>query len=62
MPAKLDRCVKKLMADPKFKPRKEGQTKRSAAFAVCNAQLKNSSAVEMLAHLELVEVLKKANE
>lgn len=35
MPEKLERCVKQLMADPKFKPKKKGQSKRSAAYAVC---------------------------
>jgi hypothetical protein len=35
MPAEFDRCVKSLMHDPKFKPRKKGQTKESAAYAVC---------------------------
>ena len=44
MPKRLDRCVKKLMADPKFKPRKAGQSKKSAAFAVCTASLKGTSA------------------
>jgi len=32
------------MADPKFKPRKAGQSKKSAAFAVCTASLKGTSA------------------
>ncbi len=42
-PAKLDRCVADLMADPDFKP-KEGKTKKESAFAVCNAQIKSASA------------------
>ena len=33
MPKKLLRCVKKVSKT--IKPRKEGQTKKSAAFAVC---------------------------
>lgn len=33
--AKVDQCVKELLADPNFKPQTKGQTKESAAFAVC---------------------------
>lgn len=38
MPAKLDRCVRKVQRT--IKPRKKGQSKRSAAFAVCNKAMK----------------------
>lgn len=37
--AAVERCVAKLLADPKFKPRK-GRTKKSAAIAVCVASIK----------------------
>lgn len=40
MPAVFDRCVKHLMANPNFKPKKKGQSKRDAAYAVCTAQFK----------------------
>jgi len=40
MPPKLERCVDKLVADPNFKPKKKGQSKRSAAYAVCTESLK----------------------
>lgn len=40
MPAEFDRCVRGLMADPKFTPRDPKQTKKDAAFAVCTAQFK----------------------
>lgn len=40
MPPKLERCVKQLLADPDFKPRKKGQSKRDAAYAVCTESLK----------------------
>ena len=39
--AKVESCVSDLMADPKFKPRKKGQTKKSAAVAVCVSSIKN---------------------
>ena len=39
MPKVLEDCVKHLMTDPNFKPRKKGQSKKSAAFAVCTASL-----------------------
>lgn len=37
--AVVDRCVKKLLADPKFKPR-AGRTKKQSAVAVCVASIK----------------------
>lgn len=42
MPEKLERCVQDLINDPDFKP-KGGQDRKSAAFAVCTAALKESS-------------------
>ena len=41
MPKKLEDCVAKLLADPKFKPMK-GKTKKESAYAVCNASIKES--------------------
>ena len=38
MPPKLERCVKKVSKT--IKPRKKGQSKRSAAYAVCTAKRK----------------------
>ncbi len=38
-PAKLDRCVAHLLADPNFKPKVKGQTKEQAAWAVCQSSL-----------------------
>lgn len=38
-PAKLDRCVEDLIADPDFKPHDSNQTKEQAAFAVCTAAI-----------------------
>jgi len=38
MPKKLERCVRKVSKT--IKPRKKGQTKRSAAFAVCTKAVK----------------------
>lgn len=40
MPAVFDRCVKGLMADPKFKPKTKGQSKKDAAYAVCTSKFK----------------------
>ena len=45
MPAEVERCVKKLMADPKFKP-KDGKTKKESAFAVCQSAQKKQKAKE----------------
>ncbi len=38
--AKLDSCVKQLMADPKFKP-KGGKSKEESAYAVCQESIKS---------------------
>jgi predicted RNA-binding Zn-ribbon protein involved in translation (DUF1610 family) len=35
MPPKVERCVRSLMKDPNFKPKKKGQKKRDAAYALC---------------------------
>lgn len=43
MPERLDRCVRQLVADPDFKPREKGQSKRSAAYAVCTSALKKAA-------------------
>jgi len=40
---KIERCVNSLMANPKFKPRKKGQTKKEAAIAVCKESILNSN-------------------
>lgn len=40
MPAKLERCVRKV--SKKIKPRKKGQSKKSAAYAVCTSAMKNT--------------------
>ena len=41
MPEKLEQCVLRLMDDPDFKP-KDGEDRKSAAYAVCTAQIKKS--------------------
>lgn len=40
--AKVERCVKRLLADPNFKPKK-GRTKKQSAIAVCIASIKGSN-------------------
>ena len=53
MPQSVEDCVKALMRDPKFKPKNPKQTKREAAWAVCQAQHEEQQA--QLTHLlELV--------
>jgi hypothetical protein len=42
MPAIFDKCVRDLMADPKFTPKDPNQTKKDAAYAVCTAQYKKN--------------------
>jgi len=36
---KIERCVERLLKNPKFKPREEGQTKKQAAIAICKTQI-----------------------
>ncbi len=57
MPKVLEDCVNALMADPKFKPR-EGEDKRSAAYAVCTAQLQKEGKLQ---DKELIVTFAKAN-
>lgn len=57
MPASLDRCVRHLLADPNFKPKTKGQTKESAAWAVCQSTLNKAiedihEAMVILKHFE----------
>ena len=57
MPASLDRCVRHLLADPNFKPKTKGQTKESAAWAVCQSTLNKAiddiqEAIVILKHFE----------
>lgn len=40
MPKKLDRCVRKVSKT--VKPRKKGQTKKNAAYAICVAAQKKT--------------------
>ena len=52
MPARVDRCVRSLMKDPNFKPKKRGQKKKDAAWALCQwlnqqGHLKDSNADEI---------------
>ena len=74
MPAKFDRCVKHLIADPKFKPKKKGQSKKDAAYAVCTARFKKKHGMTpqkakkkgmakvILDHLRLTQIVRKAYE
>lgn len=48
MPARLEKCVRHLVADPDFKPRVKGQSKRSAAYAVCTATMKKATKRRMV--------------
>ena len=45
MPEKLEQCVIRLMDDPDFKP-KDGEDRKSAAYAVCTAQIEKSNDVQ----------------
>ena len=45
MPKELEQCVQKLIDDPDFKP-KDGEDKKSAAYAVCTAQMKENLNVQ----------------
>lgn len=63
MPKEFDACVRGLMKDPEFKPRKENETKKDAAYAVCVAAYKKRhggkspfSEAENLSFQELLKV------
>lgn len=74
MPAAFERCVKHLINDPKFKPRKKGQSKKDAAYAVCTARFKKKHgttpqkaekkgmAKVALEHLRFNRIVRKAYE
>ena len=47
----MERCVKQIMADPKFKPRK-GQNKKSSAIAVCHASIVGKGVINILSNKE----------
>lgn len=56
-PPKLEACVRHLLADPNFKPKTKGQTKESAAWAVCQGSLNKAmddiyEAIVILKHFE----------
>ncbi len=40
----LERCVMALLSDPEFQPQ-PGMSKEESAFAVCSAQLQETSAI-----------------
>ena len=43
MPAKLDSCVDSLLADKDFKPGSSAEDRKSSAYAICTARLKESN-------------------
>jgi len=45
MPKALEECVEQLISDPDFKP-EDGEDRKSAAYAVCTARMKNSDVQE----------------
>jgi len=53
MPKEFDDCVRALVADPDFKPRKKGQTKKDAAYAVCTSQYKKRHGKSPFSNAEL---------
>lgn len=46
MPEVVDKCVKALMANTDFKPKKKGDSKKDAAWAVCTARHKEGNLTE----------------
>lgn len=36
---RIEECVNKLLADPKFKPKVKGETKKQAAIKVCKSTI-----------------------
>lgn len=56
-PPKVEACVRRLVADPNFKPKTKGQSKESAAWAVCQSTLNKAiddiyEAMIILRHFE----------
>ena len=45
MPKALEECVEQLISDPDFKP-EDGEDRKSAAYAVCTARMKDSDVQE----------------
>ena len=45
MPAAVEKCVRAIMANPDFKPKK-GRTKEQSAWAICNARYQERKALE----------------
>ena len=59
MPKALEECVEKLIADPDFKP-ENGEDRKSAAYAVCTARMKDSDVQEEKKEmLEKTQVIRK---
>lgn len=44
--AKIESCAAKLLADPKFKPVKKGESKKQAAIKVCKATITKSEEIK----------------
>lgn len=40
--SKIERCVDRLVADPKFKPKTKGESKKVAAIKVCKSTITTS--------------------
>jgi len=39
---RIEKCVSDLMADPEFKPKNKGETKKQAAIKVCKSTITKS--------------------
>ena len=47
MPKEVEDCVEEILADPDFQPElKEGEDRKSAAYAICTARFKDSNGEE----------------
>ena len=47
MPKAVEDCVEEILADPDFQPElKEGEDRKSAAYAICTARMKESDGEE----------------
>jgi len=43
---RIEKCVDDLMADPEFKPKNKGETKKQAAIKVCKKSITRSKEFE----------------
>ena len=60
MPKAVEDCVEEILADPDFQPElEEGEDRKSAAYAICTARMKESDAEKEEEMLESTQTIKR---